>query len=874
MVIDAYIESSIKIAVKDLKSINQACWVTTRQLFTYKNPKFLENEKWGYSNYNTPPHLFSFEIKDDYIHIGRGGLEKLEKHLKKFSVTLNIIDNTFVGPHIAFNQSKVILRPDQEKWLNEFLKYQNGCGQAYTSFGKCHSAGTKIVMYDGTTKNVEDIQVGDRLMGIDSTPRTVQDTCIGKGEMYEIAPYKSKPFKVNKDHILSLEVARNSRHLSRSTKWTEGKIVEYTVGEYLELSQGMKKMLRLRMVGVEFKEVPIPFDPYFIGLWLGDGAKRSTSIANNNEKEIVRYIEHFAKSNKLDIRVEKNKDKCTIYHLNKGGNNGKRNPLRAYLLNKCIKEGEKTIPEEYLINSRKNRLALLAGFLDADGHLVTSDNRTFEVTIKKSHLVEKIAYLSRSLGFTVTEKICKSAYTKNGVKVKTGTHTRLFITGKTFLIPTKLKRKRATTKLSSTNLSITGFKIKQIPDSLFYGFTLDKDKLYLLDNFIVNHNTITCCALIKELGQMTTILVHTSFLQKQWIQELTNKNLFNLDPNDIGGVGGLFSTKKNFHETFDKSVPYKSRKLGKVNVCLYHSVCKPNHLEFFESQTGCLIFDEGQKTPIEGVQKIVNNFRCRYKYSVSAGFKRKDGKEFLTFDSFGPVRAIAAEKASSSKILSRIQLVGSTYDDPQYSEDGNYSNMITRMAKDKTRNILICKLALAKIRQNKFVLIFVERKEHAAILFNMLSNFKIDMLLGAVQGKKIKEDPSLSPKVKKILLNYDDITAYDRIKRLADKKKLQIIIGTQKAEVGLSIRTIDHAIVTTPIGNNLERFNQVKGRVERTYSQEQEDFFGCLKPRPTIDVLVDYKLNVSRNAGNAIKDRYGSDVYTMKRKKVIKRRKV
>ena len=41
------------------------------------------------------------------------------------------------------------------------------------SHGKCMGKGTKILMFDGTLKNVEDIIVGDKLMGSDSTPRTV-----------------------------------------------------------------------------------------------------------------------------------------------------------------------------------------------------------------------------------------------------------------------------------------------------------------------------------------------------------------------------------------------------------------------------------------------------------------------------------------------------------------------------------------------------------------------------------------------------------------------------------------------------------------------------------------------------------------------------
>jgi len=39
--------------------------------------------------------------------------------------------------------------------------------------GKCHGINTKILMYNGTIKNVQDIKIGEQLMGDDSTPRNV-----------------------------------------------------------------------------------------------------------------------------------------------------------------------------------------------------------------------------------------------------------------------------------------------------------------------------------------------------------------------------------------------------------------------------------------------------------------------------------------------------------------------------------------------------------------------------------------------------------------------------------------------------------------------------------------------------------------------------
>src|SRR4051812_44453905 len=46
--------------------------------------------------------------------------------------------------------------------------------------GKCLAKGTPVLLYDGTIKAVEEIRVGDQLMGDDSTPRNVLSLARGQ----------------------------------------------------------------------------------------------------------------------------------------------------------------------------------------------------------------------------------------------------------------------------------------------------------------------------------------------------------------------------------------------------------------------------------------------------------------------------------------------------------------------------------------------------------------------------------------------------------------------------------------------------------------------------------------------------------------------
>lgn len=119
--------------------------------------------------------------------------------------------------------------------------------------GKCHAPGTLLLMHDGRVKMVQDVVVGDRLMGDDSAPRTATSLARGRGRMYEILPKTGDRFVVNDQHILCL-------------KWRGGHVVyELTVSDYLRLSQHAHDNLRLYRVPVQFAHAPVECDPYEAG---------------------------------------------------------------------------------------------------------------------------------------------------------------------------------------------------------------------------------------------------------------------------------------------------------------------------------------------------------------------------------------------------------------------------------------------------------------------------------------------------------------------------------------------------------------------------------------------------------------------------------
>nr|MBL0721716.1 replicative DNA helicase [Sulfurovaceae bacterium] len=143
---------------------------------------------------------------------------------------------------------------------------------ARPAMGKCVGKGTKVLMYSGELVKVENIEIGDELMGDDSTPRKVLSLARGREEMYWVRQNKGIDYRVNKSHILSLKRSRNEgRH-------KHGDILNISISEYLEKSNKFKTNYKGYKVGVEFNKKEIAIEPYFLGLWLGDGSKISTTI--------------------------------------------------------------------------------------------------------------------------------------------------------------------------------------------------------------------------------------------------------------------------------------------------------------------------------------------------------------------------------------------------------------------------------------------------------------------------------------------------------------------------------------------------------------------------------------------------------------------
>ena len=414
---------------------------------------------------------------------------------------------------IKFNGS---LRPVQEEAVAAYMKncypeYGGGILCLQCGGGKCMGRDTPVIMYDGTIKMIQDVQIGDQLMGDDSTPRNVINLGRGMEMMYDIVPTKGDTYTVNESHILSLKCSTNKG------KWKKGDVHDIPLKDYMNLPQsyhGRAGPLLGYRVGVDFPYKEVDIDPYFLGYWLGDGSSRNTGITTI-EKCVVDYYEKYAKSLDLHIRKsDSNKTRCPTYHAS--GNRGQGNKLLK-MLKKHNLVCNKHIPYIYKCNSREIRLQLLAGILDSDGSAAHSG---YDIIQKNERLLDDIIYLARSLGFACYKKECKKSCMYNGEK-KEGTYYRTNIHGKGLEeIPVKCERKKVQPRRQIKDALTTRIKVVPKGVDYYYGVELDGNHRYLLGDYTVTHNTVIGLNIASQLKKKTLIIVHKEFLLNQWIERI------------------------------------------------------------------------------------------------------------------------------------------------------------------------------------------------------------------------------------------------------------------------------------------------------------------------------------------------------------------
>lgn len=362
-----------------------------------------------------------------------------------------------------------------KRFSRDFLGLEQATYMIISSFtkgGKCFAKGTEVRMADNSVKKVEDIKPHDFVMspGVEE-PKEVIQIGSGKEKLYRITSQMYNPITVNASHIMYLYDCYKKKYITitmrelfqiyNSMNW------EYFCRKY--------KMVASEAVTIEGSISELPIEPYFYGLWLGDGDTNDTYITTPNN-EIVAYLQEYASRLNLHLTSYAGDNKCPKYRICR----------KEYseinfkeLLGSVSNWSKKHINSDYLNSTIENRYSLLAGLLDTDGYLNPSKSG-YEICLQYETLIDDIIDLSRSLGLTCHK------FTRYNKKYDKLYYCTTISGNNCSHIPTRLKK---VTHVSKVNRRHYCFKIEEVGEGEYYGFTVEGNHLFLLKDYTIVHNT-------------------------------------------------------------------------------------------------------------------------------------------------------------------------------------------------------------------------------------------------------------------------------------------------------------------------------------------------------------------------------------------------
>ena len=653
------------------------------------------------------------------------------------------------------------LRPKQkpvvEKYMKHIKKKGSGLLALHTGFGKCLKKGTPIMLSNGKIKKVENIKVGDKLMGDDSTPRTVLSLARGREMMYDIIPNKGEKYTVNESHILSLKCG----YSNGNKNYIKDKIIDIEVRDFLKLPKTIKNhLLKGYRVPINFPEKKVDLDPYVLGYWLGDGTSRCPQITTIDEP-VIEYFKMYC--DELGMYLCQGNGRNNIsYRMSVGKKNRKgisgskgKNPI-LNMLKKHKLIMNKHIPHIYKCNSKSVRLELLAGIIDSDGYYRAG---CYDIIQKNETLLDDIIYVARSLGFAAYKKECKKSCMYKGEK-KTGIYYRTTIHGEGIeYIPVKLERKKANKRKQIKNVLNTSIKVVKREVDDYFGFEIDGNRRFVLGDFTVTHNTCLALNIISRINQKTLIIVHKEFLLRQWIERIEQF----LPDARVGRI------QAKTIDTEDKDIV----------ICMLQSLSMKDYPKDMFKEYGLSIYDECHHLSAEVFSRAFFKVVTKYGLGLSATIKRKDGLTKVLKWFLGDVVCKIERKGEDNVLVRAINYETNDEDfnkvETDFRGQVKYTTMVKKLCEFNRRSEFILKVLVDLLKENskQQIMILGHQKKLLNYLHDAIKHRTIATVGYYIGGMKEEE-----------------------LKKSEGKK---VVIATYAmAEEGLDIKTLTTLIMATP----------------------------------------------------------------------------
>jgi len=387
--------------------------------------------------------------------------------------------------------------------------------------GRCHPVHTPVLTPDGF-RPIGSLTVGDLVIGSNGEPTPVIGVYPqGEKDIYRLTAQDGASTLCSGDHLWAVATRDDRRRGKPLRVLTTREMIGNLRAHHYHRYE-----LPMHSAPVRFPYREVPMDPYALGLLLGGGGLTGSTTPSfaAGDPELARELQRLPGT---EVRPE---DKPN-YVLNRVTSPGDvmtlENPVTgaARLLGRHgTRSMTKFVPDLYLYNSAKVRLAVLQGLLDTDGGPVIQRGRTCRVqyTTVSPRLRDDVIFLVRSLGGIAYHRtrpaLGRAAHLVKGRPV----HRRhdayiIDIRLPEGIEPFRLRRKR-----DAYNAAGGGGRPMRYVDSIEPAGTAEAvciavaaaDSLYTAEDFLLTHNTLNDSFIILDEAQNTSAEQMKMFLTR------------------------------------------------------------------------------------------------------------------------------------------------------------------------------------------------------------------------------------------------------------------------------------------------------------------------------------------------------------------------
>lgn len=231
------------------------------------------------------------------------------------------------------------------------------------------------------------------------------------------------------------------------------------------------------------RDTALAVDPYVLGLLLGDGSFRGSSLMFTSQDDEL-HVALRAEAERLGdtLKDATYPDRCRGSRVVRGSQGSRAMPMmRQHLLALDGHRSEKKfVPTEYLWANREARLALLRGLMDTDGS-VSSEGTQAQYSTSSPELRDAVVHLVRSLGGRAM------AYPHATPNLPSWCVMASFADG---TVPFLLRRKASQWKRRKKALRRRIVAVRPAGEAECVCIRVSaRDSLYVTRDFVVTHNT-------------------------------------------------------------------------------------------------------------------------------------------------------------------------------------------------------------------------------------------------------------------------------------------------------------------------------------------------------------------------------------------------